>query len=341
MGGVEILSDAICNVLSKAGADVVILTRQHIEGKKYENQTCPVVRVSSWLRGIRIIIRADLIIMMGPILIPLLLGNLLCKKIILTHHVPPRPASPACWKRLLSSALVRSSIQIAGSRSLAATLPGPAEVIPNPLRIDFHIWPPANRGRSILFVGRLIPEKGATVLLRAFALIPRSACPPNLTIVGSGPQKIELENLARNLGIAERVRFLASISGSELQEIYRANTVVAVPSVWEEPFGLVALEAVASGCRVVVSNRGGLPEAAGPTAIIVPPTPEAFAKGLARALDDAQYPLTDTERCLLREHLLRHEPATFVRTLLGRAMQKWPRLNRKMDRLVIVSGRQA
>ena len=123
-------------------------------------------------------------------------------------------------------------------------------------------------GRTIdlLFAGQLIRGKGVQLLLEAMA---RMKTPRMLDIVGTGNMEPKLKALAAQLGIAGRVRFNGFQSNP--QDWMRAAKCVVVPSFWQEPYGLVAAEAVALGRPVVAFAVGGLPEACGGKATLVPP----------------------------------------------------------------------
>ena len=103
--------------------------------------------------------------------------------------------------------------------------------------------------------------------------------PRTLDIVGSGNMEGELKALAESLGLADRVRFNGFQRNP--QEWMRCAACVVVPSFWQEPYGLVAAEAVALGRHVVAFAIGGLPEACGGKATLVPPgNVDALAKAL-------------------------------------------------------------
>lgn len=108
---------------------------------------------------------------------------------------------------------------------------------------------------SILFLGRLVPNKGCDVLVRALAELPPAS---RLVVVGDGPERSKLEQLATTLGVASRIEFTGWENPEGVKERLRQARVLAVPSLWPEPFGLVALEAYAAGCPVVASASGGL-----------------------------------------------------------------------------------
>ena len=131
---------------------------------------------------------------------------------------------------------------------------------------------------DLLFVGQLIRGKGVQLLLRAMA---RMKTRRTLDVVGAGNLEPALRALADKLGLADRVRFRGF--RTDPQAWMRAAACVVVPSFWQEPYGLVAAEAVALGRPVVAFAIGGLPEACGGKATLVPPGDVA---ALAAALED-------------------------------------------------------
>jgi glycosyltransferase involved in cell wall biosynthesis len=131
---------------------------------------------------------------------------------------------------------------------------------------------------DLLFVGQLIRGKGVQLLLAAMS---RMKTPRTLDVVGTGNMEPKLKALAVQLGLGGRVRFNGFQTNP--RDWMRAARCVVVPSFWQEPYGLVAAEAVALGRPVVAFAIGGLPEACGGKATLVPPGDVA---ALAKALDD-------------------------------------------------------
>ena len=119
---------------------------------------------------------------------------------------------------------------------------------------------------DLLYVGQLIRGKGVQLLLAAMAQL---KTPRTLDVVGTGNMEGELKALAARLGLADRVRWRGFQENP--QAWMRAAKCVVVPSFWQEPYGLVAAEAVALGRPVVAFAIGGLPEACGGKATLVPP----------------------------------------------------------------------
>jgi glycosyltransferase involved in cell wall biosynthesis len=111
-----------------------------------------------------------------------------------------------------------------------------------------------------VFAGRLVPEKGVDILLRAFAIVAAKIPEARLLIAGEGPERDHLQGLARNLGIAKEVSFIGFIPREQMKDRFAHAWVQVVPSRWAEPFGLVAVEAMMSGIAVIASSIGGLGE---------------------------------------------------------------------------------
>ena len=124
--------------------------------------------------------------------------------------------------------------------------------------------------KDLIFVGRLVSEKGVDCALSALKQLQKKQLRPNFTIVGSGPEKPRLQQLSAELGLTEQVVFTGPKFGSDLANELRRHRILVVPSLYEEPFGIVALEGIASGCLVVGSQGGGLKDAIGPCGMTFP-----------------------------------------------------------------------
>ncbi|WP_163859742.1 1,4-alpha-glucan branching protein domain-containing protein [Paenibacillus elgii] len=122
---------------------------------------------------------------------------------------------------------------------------------------DAKRWFNVEGRRVLVFVGRLVFEKGVQTLLHAMPDILSGAPDTVLFIGGSGPMEDELKRQAAHLG--DRVRFTGFIDDGTKAALYRAADVCVIPSLYE-PFGIVALEAMKHGCPVVLSDTGGLAE---------------------------------------------------------------------------------
>jgi len=148
-------------------------------------------------------------------------------------------------------------------------------------------------GPYVLAAGRLVPQKGFDTLIDAFAMSELAGL--NLVVAGDGFEREALVRRARDLGIADRVRFLGAVERTRLPALMRGARTFALPSRGE-PFGIALLEAMAAGVPAVATNDGGVPEFAthDVNALLVPPDD-------ARALSSALALLAGDP--LLRERL--------------------------------------
>jgi glycosyltransferase involved in cell wall biosynthesis len=117
------------------------------------------------------------------------------------------------------------------------------------------VSPYAAAAPSILFAGRLEPEKGLTDLLEALNLVKADW---RLEVAGDGADRPRCEQTIRERGWSDRVRFHGWLDGAALARLYAGARLVAMPSTWPEPFGRVGLDALAYGRPVVAYNVGGI-----------------------------------------------------------------------------------
>lgn len=138
-----------------------------------------------------------------------------------------------------------------------------------PCGVPVQEYTPANRnpqpGPRFLCVSRLIDFKGVDVSIRAFAAIARKYPQAELVIIGGGPDRASLEELARRSGAGQRIRFLGDLPSNEALAWFRASDVFLQHSVngdngWVEGFGVSIAEAASSGLPVIVTDCGGIPD---------------------------------------------------------------------------------
>jgi glycosyltransferase involved in cell wall biosynthesis len=167
-----------------------------------------------------------------------------------------------------------------------------------------------NVGRilRILFIGRMVPQKGPDLLLKAAQLVHRKGVPFKLRMVGSrgyglykdlSPYEEELRTLAEP--IKDSVEFQPSISRDELLKEYQAADVFCAPSNWDDPFPLTVLEAMSCGVPTVASRRGGIPEGGAEDILYFnPPDFAELAERLCFFLCDPKLRLEYSARCRTR-----------------------------------------
>jgi glycogen synthase len=168
--------------------------------------------------------------------------------------------------------------------------------------------------KLILLVGRLVYEKGFHLALDALPGLIRRVGGVRFLVAGSGTAEAELKAQAERLGLMEHGTFLGWTGDDTLHSLYRIADLCLVPSLYE-PFGLVALEAMASGCPTIVADTGGLRE-------VVPPGRRVglrFRARSTRSLERMAYQLLTSEELRERlvaeasEHVLRFDWADVAR----------------------------
>lgn len=203
----------------------------------------------------------------------------------LRRRLPP----PFSW--LLSYVLNRAGGALAGNAEAQVILRergyrGPIALVPQ-FGVDESVFTPNTSEGGwpasplrIGYAGRFVPEKGLPVLLRAVAGLRE---PWRLSLVGDGPERANLEQEARSLGIAAQVELRSPLPSTAMPGFYRSLDVVVLPSLtrpnWKEQFGRVLTEAMACGVPPVGSASGEIPNVIGDAGLI-------FPEGDANALRD-------------------------------------------------------
>lgn len=152
----------------------------------------------------------------------------------------------------------------------------PPKLAVQPLTQEIH------GNQRLLFVGRIVPDKGLSWLLEAMAQLPSSI---QLDIAGEGWDQPRLEAQAKQLGVSDRITWHGWCDGEALERLYQQCFALVFPSVWPEPAGIVTLEAYARYRPVIASQVGGIPEHIRPdeTGLLVPPND---TQQLAAAISD-------------------------------------------------------
>jgi glycosyltransferase involved in cell wall biosynthesis len=153
---------------------------------------------------------------------------------------------------------------------------------------QFNAVQHAGQGKRLLFVGRLANVKGVPVLLKALSAISKDRPELTLSIAGDGPDRAGLEAQAKQLGIAQNVKFLGYQSQSQVRELLQQTDVFVLPS-FAEGVPVVLMEAMAAGVPVVTTRIAGVPELVddGVSGILTPPGDEvALGSAIATLLDD-------------------------------------------------------
>ena len=146
--------------------------------------------------------------------------------------------------------LIRHGLPPEQTVTLHCAIPIP-KTSSEPLTFETH------QNFRLLFAGRIVPEKGLDWLLKALTQVDRRV---HLDIAGEGWNRPEMERLAKQLGVSDRVTWHGWCDSEKMDALYRQCYALVFPSLWHEPAGLVTLEAYARHRPVIASSLGGIPE---------------------------------------------------------------------------------
>lgn len=291
IGGVETVSDILAKSFVNAGNSVRVLTNSK-GNSTYDKQIFPfdIIREPSTTDLVSAYYWADLVFQNNLEVRHLWPIIFIRKPLVIALHTWIRSVD---GKRTLRHLLKRLSLYLAStvvscSEAIRQDTFLKSIVIGNPYRDElFRIDPCISRDQSIVFLGRLVSDKGVDLLLRTFASINRPDW--KLSIIGDGPELSRLKKLASSLKILNLVTFLGPLQGKNLVRELNRHEIMVVPSLWREPFGLVVLEGLAAGCVILASDGGGLQEATGSAGLLFKRGDQTdFIKKLRTLIDDVQ-----------------------------------------------------
>jgi glycosyltransferase involved in cell wall biosynthesis len=165
---------------------------------------------------------------------------------------------------------------------------------------------------DFLYLGRIVSEKGIATLLKAFAKVYFSKkCSSKLLIIGDGDMKQKMEQLADKLAITDAVIFTGKQTGQKLKDWINKGRIAIIPSEWYEPMGGVAVELMACGKNLIVSEKGGLKECVEDAGLCFPNGDEdALAAQMIRLLDDTS--LRKLQAIKAKERASQFMPSIFI-----------------------------
>jgi glycosyltransferase involved in cell wall biosynthesis len=318
VGGVETVALLLANEWTTAGESVTVVTDVRHDAVTTAGFPFPVryrPHAGEWIRLLR---SHDVFIHFNISLRALWPLALVPRPFIAVHHgfyIVDRSGRRDWREKLKLRIAKRATKNIAVSRAIASAIKIPCVVIPNPYEPAFVSDEKRARSRELIFVGRLVSDKGVNVLLEALAIVRDRGLRPILTIIGDGPERASLETLMGALSLDAQVTFIGSKSQREIADLLRDHKILVVPSVIAEGFGVVTIEGIAAGCAIIGSNSGGLPEAIGPCGLTFP---SGDAAALAERIEQL---LTDKVRVteLLAhsgKHLAKHHPTRVAQQYL-------------------------
>jgi len=267
IGGIENLTLSLAREFRRLGHEVKITTEQE-QDVNAPLEGIEVVHSSRTLSQLKLFFWSDVLYMPNITLkgVWLLMFNPF-KKWVVSHN-DFHLSNMFNRKTKLKNFVIRGAARnIAVSRSVARSLPVASTVIYNSYDDKTFRIHEVPRDIDFLFVGRLVTQKGCDMLLEACSRVGR---PFRLSIVGDGAHYEALNARVAELGLSGKVSFLGFMRDEALAITMNRHRVMIVPSISAEGFGIVALEGLACGCKMLVSDAGGLPEAIGEFGAVFP-----------------------------------------------------------------------
>lgn len=152
-----------------------------------------------------------------------------------------------------------ASHNITVSKSVASYINTKSTIIYNCYDNEvFKIYKDEERIYDFVFLGRLVSQKGCDSLIEACTCLKESF---TLNIIGDGPERVKLEKMVHDLDLKINIKFLGILEGVYLARMLNRHKIMVIPSKEKEGFGIVALEGLACGCRIIAADAGGLSEA--------------------------------------------------------------------------------
>lgn len=220
------------------------------------------------------------------------------------------------WQDYLKHFATKFAMNISVSQAVADHLSSPSIVIPNLYQDElFYKMSEIPKSKDLVFLGRLVSQKGIHLLIEALASLKQKNTTPNLTIIGHGPEENNLRQLIQKFDLVNQVVFTGLQIGQQLTKTLNEHKIIVIPSIGNEGFGVVALEGIACGCIVIGSNSGGLKESIGSCGL-------TFANGNIEELTNILFKLLTNPELLnqyrqsAKEHLIRHSSVTVAQSYL-------------------------
>lgn len=310
LGGIETVSKILADEFCRLGSQVTVVT--HTEGDQAHG-AYEVLRRPSMGTLYALARRSD-VVWQNNISLNMLPALLAARKpVVITHQTwITRNDGSRGWQDRLKRALLPFVQNVAISKAIAAAIRCEPVVIGNPFEPgEFKDLGSEFRTKDIVFVGRLVSAKGCDLELRSLAMLKAEGLQLSFSVIGDGPEAPALKQLTAELGLSEQVAFLGAIREGRGREVAK-HKIMVVPSIWAEPFGVVALEGIAAGCAVVASSGGGLPDAVGPCGLTFP---NGDAKALAEAVKELLTNPARREKLLVERdrHLAQFRPETVAK----------------------------
>lgn len=283
LGGLSTVANILTRGFKDRDHDLVIVTTD--PDSVAVSDATPVIKLTSlsqWWRYFKLLLGADVVLQNNISVKTLILPLLMRKRTVVALHIwLATPDGKLTWREHLKIALLRQCTKtVTPNLAIVERFGGDGEYVTNAydestfnVRQDWH-----SRERTFVVVARLIKEKGVRELIEAFAIVSPFRPGYCLTVIGTGPEEANLKRLTTELCLANKVRFLGALNPPEVAKVLNNSRIMCVPSMWEEVFGIVALEGLGCGIPVIATAVSGLVDAHHGFGILVDPADKVVEK---------------------------------------------------------------
>lgn len=305
VGGIESISAMLANYFSEKGHSVHLITASKNTNKA--NFSFTILNNPSFFKTVSELKWADVVFENNPGF-SLSYPNFFMRKptVICLQTWLTEVNGKVGLRQTVKKALLKFADKVVACSQAVKESFGDAIVIPNPYNDKlFKRIPGANKTNDFIFLGRLVSDKGADIAIKAFSEVLKTHSSVSLTIAGDGKEMPALKMLVQQLNLQHKINFKGVLEGEALVRCLNEHKYLLVPSVWKEPFGIVALEGIACGCIPIVSDGGGLPEAAGCSGMVFSRGKvDELVKCMLHVLENSQ-PVTEVSPASM-QHLKMH-----------------------------------
>lgn len=269
IGGIETISEGLADIFCKQGYAIRVMTHTNVRGER--DFSYPIIRAPSLRQIVQQLRWADVVLENNPALRLSWLNIFINKPFVVVlqtwfSDTNKRFSFISFVKKMW---LRRARKVIACSKAIRNEMYKKAVVIDNFYndkifqRIDGQ-----PKVKDFVYLGRLVVDKGVDLATRAFEQLLHTYPDSNFTIIGDGVDMPKLKQYVKDKNLNALVSFKGNMRGTPLVECLNEHRFLLVPSIWKEPFGIVALEGMACGCIPLVSDGGGLPDAVGKAGLV-------------------------------------------------------------------------
>lgn len=264
IGGIENFVYLLGKEFIKLGIKVTVVT----DTKKKNKNKLPftIIRTNNFFSKLKVFKKNDIILCNNFSFKGIPAAILSKKKIFVVHHSAYHMNGCSFFSKEFLLSYIKTRLcflfnNISVSKFVSNSLSAKSKIIPNIYNNYAIKRMKIKKKKDFVFCGRLVSDKGTGILLKAFSKVIMKKNRSTLTIIGNGPELKKLKREATKLCLNNNIHFTGNLSDKIKNLKLNEHYCMVVPSLWNEPFGSVALEGLATTQHVISSNKGGLPEA--------------------------------------------------------------------------------